>query len=233
MILPDYWLTRPAMDMDPATRTAFDALLSTVSTGTDCPTIDCPTIDYEFDAPKWQFLCYAAEEHGMAVHGSGDPHIALFEPRQADDLHEFGNRKAVYAASDGIWPMFFAVVDRSRFAMSVNNACIRVEEPSGAVHGPYYVFSISRTVLPQKPWRTGTVYLLPRTTFAAQESLSFGPYRMHVAQLASLEAVPPLAKLTVTPEDFPFLAEIRAHDDHRLAEYSRVLQAGAPWPDDE
>jgi hypothetical protein len=34
----------------------------------------------------------------------------------------------------------------------------------------------------------------------------------------------------VTPDDFPFLAQMRGHNDHRLADYARALETGAPWP---
>jgi len=54
---------------------------------------------------------------------------------------------------------------------------------------------------------------------------------VHIAQLASFEPVQPLAKLTVAPEDFPFLAQIRGHDDARLQEYADALQNGLPWPE--
>jgi hypothetical protein len=40
---------------------------------------------------KWQFLCHLADHHAIALHGSGDPNIALFEPRQFNDLSAFGN----------------------------------------------------------------------------------------------------------------------------------------------
>lgn len=46
------------------------------------------------------------------LHGTGEPDIALFEPRQPEDLSEFGGRRAVFAAMDGIWPMYFAILDR-------------------------------------------------------------------------------------------------------------------------
>src|SRR6185369_887338 len=103
---------------------------------------------------------------------------------------------------------------------------------TGAIHGPYYVFSVSQAALPSQPWRTGTVYLLPRGTFMTQPPMAFGPNEVHIAQLASLEPVQPLAKLTVMPEDFPFLSQIRGHDDERLQEYATALQTGAPWPQD-
>ncbi|MEU1003082.1 hypothetical protein [Streptomyces tibetensis] len=41
----------------------------------------------------------------VLLHGSGDPAIRRFEPRQPDDSSEFGNRRAVFAADDGLWPM--------------------------------------------------------------------------------------------------------------------------------
>lgn len=225
MMLPDYWLTRPGVTWDNETRTAFDTLLdTTLHTG------DSPTIEYNLPYPKWMFLCNLADHHDIALHGSGDDHIVLFEPRQSSDLSEFGNQKAVYAASDGVWAMFFAIVDRDRVT-SVANACIRLADETGAVHGPYYVFSVSQAALANRPWRTGTVYLLPRSTFMLQPSMPFGSNRVHIAQLASFVPVPPLAKLKVTPADFPFLTQIRGHDDRRLEEYATALQTGAPWPD--
>ncbi|WP_159030652.1 MULTISPECIES: hypothetical protein [Streptomyces] len=41
----------------------------------------------------------------LLLHGSGDPAIRRFEPRQPDDSSEFGNRRAVFAADDELWPM--------------------------------------------------------------------------------------------------------------------------------
>jgi hypothetical protein len=227
MRLPDYWLTRPSVNLDERTQNAFEELLNTaVSIG------GCPTIPFTLPWPKWQFLCHVADHHDIALHGSGNPNIALFEPRQSNDLSAFGNQKAVYAASDGLWAMFFAIVDRDRFAMSVTNACVRLTDETGSLHGPYYVFSVSKTALPSQPWRTGTVYLLPRRTFTAQPPMAFGSSEVHIAQLASLVSIQPLAKLTVTPADFPFLMQIRGHDDQRLQEYAMALQTGAAWPND-
>jgi hypothetical protein len=226
MMLPDYWLKRPSEDFRERTQIAFDELLNTtLSIG------ECPTIHFTLPWPKWQFLCYMADHHDIALHGSGDPNIVLFEPRQSNDLNDFGNQRAIYAASDGLWAMFFAIVDRER-VMSITNACIRLEEDTGAVHGPLYVFSVSQSALASQPWRTGTVYLLPRITFTTQPPTAFGSSKIHIAQLASFVAVQPLAKLTVTPEDFPFLLQIRGHDDQRLQEYATALQTGASWPSD-
>lgn len=226
MPLPDYWLKRPNLTLGEYERTAFDDLLNTtLQLG------DCPEIQYTLSLPKWQFLCFVAEQHDIVLHGSGDANIARFEPRQALDLHDFGNQQAVYAASDGIWPMFFAIVDRTRFSMSVNNACFRLVNEQGGFDGPYYVFSISNWALKLEPWRTGTVYLLPRQTFMPQPPFRIQTSEVHIAQLASAEPVQPLAKLTVAPSDFPFWREIRGHDDARLEAYATAMQLGTPWPD--
>ncbi len=226
MILPDYWLTRPEVHIDERAHPAFDELLeTTLRIG------GCPTIPFTLPWPKWQFLCYLAEQRHFVLHGSGDPNIALFEPRQSQDLSEFGNQKAIYAASDGLLALFFAIVDRARIT-SINNAYFRLENETGVLQNPYYVFSISHSTLPNHPWRVGTVYLLPQRTFIPQPPLVFGSNRVHTAQLTSFEPVQPRAKLTVTPADFPFLAQIRGHDDERLQEYATAMETGAAWPND-
>jgi hypothetical protein len=223
--LPDYWLPRPVGDPSPKLRAAFDAIWQlAVNQGGN------PLIGDAIPGTKWEFLCHLADAHGLALHGSGDANIAVFEPRQATDLQEFGNRRAVYAAGDGIWAMFFAVVDRERIG-SVTNACVRLADASGQVGAPHYLFSISRKALPLRPWRTGTVYVMPGDTFEVQPPIPFGDYEARIPQLASLVPVTPLARVSVEPEDFPFLADIRGHDDERLAEYARALESGAPWPD--
>jgi hypothetical protein len=226
MMLPDYWLTRPGVTFDERTQIAFDELLH-AATGSG----GCPVIEFTLPWPKWQFLCHVADRHDIALHGSGNPDISLFEPRQSNDLNEFGNQKAVYAASDGLWAMFFAIVDRDR-VKSITNACVRLADETGTLHGPYYVFSVSQSALASRPWRIGFVYLLPRGPFAVQPPITFGSKAVHIAQLASPEPVQPLAKLTVTPADFPFLMQIRGHADERLQEYATALQTGAPWPKD-
>src|SRR6476646_4916367 len=116
MILPDYWLQRPDLEIDSQTRSQFDQLFAEAkAAGANTQ------IDYTLPAPKWQFLCYLADEHGVVLHGTGDPHIQVFEPRPSNDLNEFGAQTAVYAARDGLWAMFFAILDRTRYSLSTTN----------------------------------------------------------------------------------------------------------------
>ena len=223
MQLPDYWLSRPAAELEPDVRAEFDRMWdAAVASG------DCPMVEVE-PSQRWQFLCHLADARGAVLHGSGRPGIEVFEPRQANDLGDFGNQTAVYAAGDGIWAMFFAIVDRERIP-SVTNACIRLVDAAGNVSPPRYVFSISRSALPLRPWRSGTVYVMPGETFELQPPMRFGEFEVRIPQLASSVAVRPLARVAVDPSDFPFLSDIRGHDDDRLAEYAHALETGAPWP---
>ena len=225
MQLPDYWLSRPAPDPSPDTRAAFDEVWErAVAAG------GCPLIDEALPGPRWQFLCHLTDARGLVLHGAADPGITLFEPRQANDLRAFGNQNAVYAAGDGIWAIFFAIVDRHRVA-TVTNACVRLVDAAGQVSPPRYVFSVSRPALARQPWRSGIVYVLPGDTFVLQPPLRFGEYEVRIPQLASRVPVRPLARVAVEPADFPFLAQIRTHDDDRLEEYTRALETGSPWPE--
>jgi hypothetical protein len=223
--LPPYWLPRPPAVLDDATRAAFDELLAEgLARGAGEP------LAYRLSAPKWQFLCYLADAHGLALHGSQQRDITCFEPRQPHDLHDFGAQLAVYAAADGLWPMYFAILDRATYPTALINACLRLTAPDGTVAGPFYLFSIGRHVIDRRPYAPGTVYLLPRASFVPEPPFTFGEVVGHTAQLASPDPVTPLAKIVVTPEDFPFLEQMGVHDDERLAEYAAAIRALEPWP---
>lgn len=225
--LPLYWMPRPAPAATDSEVERFDDLLrEAVAAGPDRP------IDYRLPDPKWRFLSHVADSGRAVLHGSGAPDIREFEPRQSNDVNEFGNRRAVYAASDGIWPMFFAVVDRERFPrMSIINGCIRVPDPSGAPARPYYYFSIDGEVHSQAPWRTGTVYLLPAASFE-HDAVNDPDGPIESAQAASREPVTPIAKLVVEPADFPFLQAIRVHDPRVAMARATANPDDFPWLDE-
>jgi len=224
--LENHLLTRPRLDLDPETVAAFERLYTeAVEPGTGAE------IPYDLGAPKWQFLCYLTDNKDALVHGSSNQHIEEFEPRQSDDVGEFGNRTAVYAASDGLWAMYFAVTDRSRGVNSLNNACFRVVNEDGTRSQPYYFFSINSDALPHQPWCNGTIYILPRAGFESQPLQTLRGITGEIPQWASLEPVRPLARLNVTPADFPFLAQIRGHNHAVLRRRIMRDPEAFPWVD--
>lgn len=222
--MPAYWLRRPELCRDPGTAAAFDLLLNQALTcGPGRP------IDYRLGVPKWQFLCHAAERANLVLHGSGDPGIGMFEPRQPADPLEFSSRRAVFAAVDGIWPIYYAILDHDRCPMMLCNSCVRVCSGVGEPSEPYYFFSISNAALRRRPWRTGMVYLLPGESFEIQPRFTAGNVRVQVAQAASPVPVKPLARLAVGPGDFPFVEQIRGHDDELLQARMVADPDGFPW----
>ncbi|WP_152360622.1 hypothetical protein [Microlunatus speluncae] len=224
MQIPAYWLPRPESPLDRETTTAFDRLLEeSLERGTG------DFIDYRIDAPKWQFLCHVADRSDVVLHGSGDARIERFEPRQPDDPLEFSNRFAVFAATDGIWPIFYAILDRvAQPATQMVNSTVRVGT-SDQLGEPHYFFSISESALRERPWRSGTVYLLPADSFERQPPIPIGDAWIQVAQAASPVSMKPVAKIAVSPEDFPFLDQIRGHDDKILAARMAADPGGFPW----
>jgi hypothetical protein len=227
-VLPDYWIERPPFSGGRATEAAVDAFLQLAGADGGGRLLD---VDALLRATprvvRWQFLCSLAAHRRIAFHGTGDPHIERFEPREPVDFAPFGRQRAVFATSDPIWAMFYAIADRLRYGLTLNNGCLVLEDTGET----YYYFSVSRQSLARRPWRTGYLYFLPADTFVEQPGDVYAGYQARVPQLASAVAVKPFARLRVAPRSFPFLGRIRGHDDERLADYARAVMAAAPWPD--
>jgi hypothetical protein len=187
-------------------------------------------LPYDLAMPKWQFLSLLVAENGVLLHGSSHPDIEEFRPRQPVDVEEFSSQYAVYAASDGVWPIYFAIVDRSRVG-SLLNACFAPLDGDDAT-STYYFFSVEQTALAARPWRAGTVYVLPRRSFVPQPPGRIGGRRVRLQQWASTEAVRPLARLPVTPADFPLLGSVVPHDPALVRERSAHDPDGFPWLDE-
>jgi hypothetical protein len=215
----DHWSFRPGDPPDAATRAEFDRLL-------DAALEAGGRVDYRLAAPKWQWLCHVADRGDLVLHGSNNPAIDRFEPRQSDDRAEFGNRTAVYAATDGIWPIYFAIVDRRDGPASLLNSCQRFEEPDGSLTEPHYFFSVN-TGARLGP---GTVYLLPAAGFEAEAPYGERGRPVHTAQVARLEPVVPRARLAVGPADFP--VPIHRHDHAALLARIDADPGGFPWVTD-
>jgi hypothetical protein len=186
-------------------------------------------IEYLLDAPKWQLLCWLADAHYVLLHGSGRDDIEQFEPRQPADTSEFANRPAVFAASDGLWAMFFAIVERS-VARSLVNACFTVAGAEGvAPETVHYYFSVNADALDGGGFVPGVVYVLPRSTFEPQADDDYDGAVIVSRQWASLVPVRPLARLDVTPADFPFLADVNGHDVEAVSAHAAEDPDGFPW----
>ena len=160
--------------------------------------------------PTYEFLSYLVIHKQCLLHGSNQPEITMFEPRRQTD-YEGRMVTAVFAAQDGIWPIFFAILDRARYKGSLRNACERTID---AQERPRigYRFSINADFLPRAPWTNGMIYVLSRGSFAPVMDESGQPR----LEWASPYPVQPLARVSVTSADFPFLSEVQGHDDRLM-----------------
>ena len=223
MSFPDYWLARPKVGL-PSERDLEPHYQAALLAGGGW--LKLPP-----DLSKWAFLTWLAEEKDLLLHGSGAPDIALFEPRTPADRSpdDFSKQTAVFAASDGIWALFYAVLDRARYPVRFLNAALRLES-SETFADTHYFFSVTAPELQQRPWRDGTVYLLPKDGFVQMPPYELGGLGTIVEpHWVSLEAVRPIAKLRVSPEDFPFLEQVRSHDDATVQARVARDPEGFPW----
>lgn len=158
------------------------------------------SITYKSKYPKYLFLNYLIENKNVLVHGSNHPDITSFEPR---DQTLFNGKpvKAVFAASDAVWSLYFAVINRNEYKGSLRNMCLTVPTKKGIQR--FYYFSVNKDYKGEC-WTNGTMYILPKNSFQKGGIKDEWISETHVT---------PLAKIQVSPEDFPFLKKVSKHDE--------------------
>jgi hypothetical protein len=172
----------PPVTLDRPRRKAFDELVAGARAGDG--TIDasaCPD-------PVHELLTYLVLERGLLLHGSNDITLDVLEPRPA---HDFGTvLQAVVACDDGIWPLFYAVVARDR-TDGVFTACLHVGRPSRLRR--FYTFATASDPADASSWTHGAVYAVPRDGFRREWGREW----------VKADAVRPVLRVLVRPEDFP------------------------------
>lgn len=217
-----FLLPRPPLDLTPEKITAFEALYRSTDTGS--------RIDYRLPYPKWQYLSYLCDTKDLVLHGSQNTGISEVEPRQANDKKEFSNQKAIYATTDGIWVIYFAILDRKKYSeMSLFNSCLRVRLSADQISEPMYFFSITHSVLLKEPWCPGMIYILPRQSFEQEPAQEMQGMEIIFPHWISPLPARPIARLQVGSQDFPFLEQIHGHDDEKLVQLATQDPGGFPW----
>lgn len=154
---------------------------------------------YNGNYPLYMFLNYVLENKDIVIHGSNNSMICNFKPRNSS-LFNGKPIKAVFASTDGIWSLFFAVQQRKDYVGSIRNLCLSVTSHKGKKR--YYYFSTNH-MMPNR-WTNGTIYFFPKRLF---KQGGIGD------EWVSENEVKPLAQLTVTPDDFPFLQKVSMHKE--------------------
>ena len=160
----------------------------------------------EAPLPKLEFLRWLTDHREVLFHGSGRDDLELLEPiRLSRDTQEFGNQQAVFATDDPVWATYFAVL-RRHGPFGTRNGSMAVA--GSGVYPRWYSFSVRRPLDRAARFGPGSLYVLPRGPFVPEP-----PYRgvVETGQWVSPVPVRPLARLDVTPQDFPFLDSVVTH----------------------
>jgi hypothetical protein len=181
--------------------------------------------------PRWLVLDWLAQQ-GWLLHGSDRADLTEFEPRAPHDLSpdDFSKQRAVYAASDGLWAIMYALRDRTRVNRMLNMA-LQVWGPGGWSGMNYFLsfaprdqaVSAGRDLL-----RAGFIYVLPAAGFLQMPPYLWPglgevcePHWVCPAQVRPVLCVP------VTPADFPL--PVRIHDAAHIDALSQSDPWGFPW----
>ena len=159
----------------------------------------------ELPQPRLDFLDWLAAERAVVFHGSQRGDIEeLSTERRSTDATEWGNQRAVYASNDPVWSLYFAVLRRDNGWTGTRNGSL------GLGRLRFYFFLHNRGSESPHRFGPGALYLLPAATFVAQPRLGGV---LDTAHLVSREPVKPLARVAVTPADFPFRDHIGYYRD--------------------
>jgi hypothetical protein len=151
------------------------------------------------------------------------------EPRQANDIRAFSNQHVIYATTDGIWVIYFAILDRKKYPeMTLFNSCLQARISIDQLSEPLYFFSITYSALLKKPWCPGVVYILPRHSFEQESPQQAQGMEIVFPHWISPRSAKPVAKLLVGPDDFPFLDQIHGHNDEKLTRLASANPNGFP-----
>jgi hypothetical protein len=180
----------PPPVVDPATETAFASAADALLAG---EAVSIPE-------PRLDFLRWLAEHRAVVFHGSPrDDLTELSTERRSTDTTAWGNQQAVYASKDPVWAIYFACLRRDRGFTGTKNGSLG--EPGGPLYPRRYFFLHNHGSASPQRFGPGSLYVLPPDTFVADAAL-LGV--LDTAHLVSYEPVKPLARVDVTPDDFPF-----------------------------
>lgn len=136
----------------------------------------------------------------------------------------------IYSSTDGIWVIYFAILDRKKFPeRSLFNSCLQARFTPDQLSDPIYFFSITYSVLIQKHWCDGAIYILPCQSFKQEAAQQVQGIEILFPHWISPLPVMPVAKLSVSPQDFPFLDQIHGHNDEKLVQLATADPNGMPW----
>ncbi|MCO1339360.1 hypothetical protein BJH93_10730 [Kocuria polaris] len=179
------------------------------------------------DEPIWEVLQWAADNHGLLLHGTQRGGLDELQPRAPLDRSpdEFSKRRAVYGSSDAIWAMCYAL--RGPATHGMLNSCVYIASDGGWT-APHYFLSLAGSDQTTDLLRPGWVHLVDKRAFERMAPYDWpGVGRVLEAQWASNRSVPVFSSVRVLPQDLPI--RCRLHSSAALQRACADDPAGFPW----
>jgi hypothetical protein len=167
--------------------------------------------------PRLEFLRWLGATHDVVFHGSQRNDLAeLSTERRSTDTTAWGNQAAVYASNDPVWALYFAVLRRDNGWTGTRNGSL------GFGGRRRYFFVHNRGSKSPERFGPGSLYVLPSGTFEPEPPLAGV---IDTAHLVSRVSVKPLARIDVTPADFPFRSRIGYYRWDREPRWTTLFRA--------
>ncbi|ONI68286.1 hypothetical protein BWI15_35295 [Kribbella sp. ALI-6-A] len=156
--------------------------------------------------PTATYLQWLADHRRVLFHGTKRDNLSELRPdRESEDSTTFGNQRAVFASDDPVWAMWFALLARGPGFRSTRNGTWSVR---GETQHRQYFFSVDTDQPDAELLTDGWLYIVPRDGFAAEPATAG---LLQSAQWVNPNPVRTLARIAVTPADFPFTGMIGRH----------------------
>lgn len=180
------------------------------------------------DLSRWVFLEYLTRRCEVVLLGSNDPYLTRLEPFVLAPSIPGWDTPRYFAFSDGMRPMYQAIVDLNRLQRMNHLAQVVVADvghDNSAPEPSRFYFGLDYRVLPEAPWRRGTVYLYARADMPSGFDAPDGP----IGEADPPQPIRPLAKLEVAPWDWPLLGRVRGFNVEAHQERARDWNGAFPW----
>jgi hypothetical protein len=159
---------------------------------------------HELPARRLDFLRWLAGSRGLVFHGSPLGDLTRLEPiRRSRDTTAWGDQQALYATTDPVWAIYFACLRRDAGFRGTRNGTMG--DAGGPLYPRSYFVVHNRGSASRHRFGPGSLYVLPPEPFAAAPPLAGA---VDTAHLVAKEPVVPLARVDVTPTDFPVAGRI-------------------------
>jgi len=196
---PGAGLESPMAETDPEEDEAFEHVWNFMAHPSHADEVDLGGLSMV------RFLSWLTGRKLAVFHGTNRIDGDRLEPAEWPHVNvgSVPTDRYVYGGSDAFCSMFFALMDEPAARTGSHGFDLFHNGQGTTVR--LYQFALASDALARRPFTAGALYLLPRETFSPVRLYPGGP---PTAEWFCPEPVRPLARLIVTPDDFPFLDRI-------------------------